>query len=187
MAEQLIDSLSAEFDPTKFQDEYRERVLDLIERKAAGEEIAVQPEAEEPAPAPDLMAALEASLAAVRSDDGDDGEASGRGAAQGEEGHRAKSTKRLVERQERLRVVGRSRSKAKARPKPADPALVSAHCAGTLRGAAVPPCLFTARIQVTLCTESLPPGPPASTTPRTSTTAAASRWWRSCGARPATP
>ena len=65
MAQQLIESLSAEFEPTKYHDEYRERVLDLIERKAAGEEIAVQPEAEEPAAAPDLMAALEASLAAV--------------------------------------------------------------------------------------------------------------------------
>src|SRR5205807_1225972 len=69
MAEQLIESLSAEFDPTKYRDEYRERVLDLIERKAAGEEIAVQPEAEEPAVAPDLMAALEASLAAVREEE----------------------------------------------------------------------------------------------------------------------
>jgi DNA end-binding protein Ku len=65
MAQQLIESLSAEFEPTKYHDEYRERVLDLIERKAAGEEIAIQPEAEEPAAAPDLMAALEASLAAV--------------------------------------------------------------------------------------------------------------------------
>jgi DNA end-binding protein Ku len=72
MAQQLIDSLSAEFDPEKFKDEYRERVLDLIERKAAGEEIAVQPEAEEAAPAPDLMAALEASLAEVRSGSSDD-------------------------------------------------------------------------------------------------------------------
>jgi DNA end-binding protein Ku len=68
MAEQLIASLSSEFEPTKFHDEYREQVLDLIERKAAGEEIAVQPQAEEPAAAPDLMAALEASLAAVQSD-----------------------------------------------------------------------------------------------------------------------
>jgi DNA end-binding protein Ku len=66
MAEQLIASLSAEFDPTRFKDEYRERVIDLIERKAAGEEIAVQPQAEEPAAAPDLMAALEASLAALK-------------------------------------------------------------------------------------------------------------------------
>ncbi len=68
MAEQLIASLSGEFEPSRFRDEYRDRVLDLIERKAAGEEIAVQPEAEEPTAAPDLMAALEASLAAVRSD-----------------------------------------------------------------------------------------------------------------------
>jgi DNA end-binding protein Ku len=69
MAQQLIDSLSAEFDPAKYHDEYRERVLDLIERKAAGEEIAVQPQAEEEAPAPDLMAALEASLAEMRGGD----------------------------------------------------------------------------------------------------------------------
>jgi DNA end-binding protein Ku len=72
MANQLIDSLSSDFDPSKYHDEYRERVLELIERKAQGEEIAVQPEAEEPAPAPDLMAALEASLAAVRSGDSDE-------------------------------------------------------------------------------------------------------------------
>jgi DNA end-binding protein Ku len=62
MAEQLIDSLTSDFDPGKYHDTYRERVLDLIERKAAGEEIAVAPEAPEPAPVPDLMAALEASL-----------------------------------------------------------------------------------------------------------------------------
>ena len=67
MAEQLIASLSAQFEPEKFHDEYREQVLELIERKAAGEEIAVQPQAEEPAAVPDLMAALEASLASVRS------------------------------------------------------------------------------------------------------------------------
>ncbi len=68
MAQQLIESLSADFDPSKYHDEYRERVLELIERKASGEEIAVQPQAEEPVAAPDLMAALEASLAAVRTD-----------------------------------------------------------------------------------------------------------------------
>jgi DNA end-binding protein Ku len=69
MAQQLIASLSGSFEPEKFRDEYRERVLELIERKASGEEIAVIAEAPEPAAAPDLMAALEASLAAVRSDD----------------------------------------------------------------------------------------------------------------------
>jgi DNA end-binding protein Ku len=75
MAQQLIESLSADFDPAKFKDEYRERVLQLIERKAAGEEIAVQPEAEDTTPAPDLMAALEASLAEVRGDSSDEVEA----------------------------------------------------------------------------------------------------------------
>jgi DNA end-binding protein Ku len=70
MAQQLIDSLSSEFDPSRYRDEYRDKVLELIERKASGEEIAVQPEAPQPARVPDLMAALEASLAAVK-DDGD--------------------------------------------------------------------------------------------------------------------
>jgi DNA end-binding protein Ku len=68
MAQQLIDSLTSEFDPTTYRDEYREKVLELIEMKASGQEIAVQPEAPEPARVPDLMAALEASLAAVKDD-----------------------------------------------------------------------------------------------------------------------
>jgi DNA end-binding protein Ku len=71
MAQQLIDSLSSAFEPERYHDEYREKVLDLIERKASGEEIAVQPEPAAPARVPDLMAALEASLAAVKDKDGD--------------------------------------------------------------------------------------------------------------------
>ncbi len=71
MAQQLIDSLSGAFEPERYKDSYREKVLHLIERKAAGEEIAVPAEAPAPAKVPDLMAALEASLAAVRSDDDD--------------------------------------------------------------------------------------------------------------------
>jgi DNA end-binding protein Ku len=71
MAEQLIESLASEFDPTRYHDEYREKVLELIEAKAQGEEIAVQPEAPKAERVPDLMAALEASLAAVRGGDGD--------------------------------------------------------------------------------------------------------------------
>jgi DNA end-binding protein Ku len=70
MAEQLIASLSVPFDPTSYRDEYRERVLDLIDRKAAGEEVAIQPAPAAPAPVPDLMAALEASVAAVRGNGG---------------------------------------------------------------------------------------------------------------------
>jgi DNA end-binding protein Ku len=73
MAQQLIDSLSSDFEPGKYRDEYREKVLELIERKASGEEIAVQPEAPEPKKVPDLMAALEASLAAVKGESAGDG------------------------------------------------------------------------------------------------------------------
>ena len=43
MAQQLIDSLSSDFDPSKYRDTYRDAVLDLIERKAQGEEITIQP------------------------------------------------------------------------------------------------------------------------------------------------
>jgi DNA end-binding protein Ku len=66
MARQLIEAQATPFEPSKYRDEYRERVLELIERKAAGEEIALQPMAEEPQEVPDLMAALEQSLAAAR-------------------------------------------------------------------------------------------------------------------------
>jgi DNA end-binding protein Ku len=67
MAEQLIDSLSTKFDPSDYRDEYREQLLALIEKKAEGKEI-VAPEAEAPkaTKAPDLMAALEESIAAVK-------------------------------------------------------------------------------------------------------------------------
>src|SRR5215208_4947770 len=81
MAQQLIDSLSSDFEPGKYRDEYREKVLELIERKASGEEIAVQPEAPEPTKVPDLMAALEASLAAVKGDGSGNGESKKKPAA----------------------------------------------------------------------------------------------------------
>ena len=65
MAGQLIDAMTNDFDPAGYHDEYREALLAIIEAKAAGEEIA------EPAAAPavgvtDLVAALEASVAAAR-------------------------------------------------------------------------------------------------------------------------
>ena len=63
MARQLIDSLSGDFQPEKYRDEYRERVLELIERKAEGEEVVLEAPPEQPKKVPDLMAALEASIA----------------------------------------------------------------------------------------------------------------------------
>jgi DNA end-binding protein Ku len=66
MAKQLIESLSTNFEPDRYEDEYRDKLLALIERKAKGEDIVAAPaEAPKPTKAPDLMAALEESLAAV--------------------------------------------------------------------------------------------------------------------------
>jgi DNA end-binding protein Ku len=71
IAKQLVDSLAGQFEPDGFRDTHREQVLALIERKAQGKAIAVQPAPEEvTAPAPDLMSALKASLDAVRAREG---------------------------------------------------------------------------------------------------------------------
>ena len=70
IARQLIESLSTEFEPENYRDEYRERVLELIEQKAEGKQIVTQPATEEPTKVVDLMAALEASLAQAKADKG---------------------------------------------------------------------------------------------------------------------
>jgi DNA end-binding protein Ku len=67
MAKQLIESLSGDFEADAYHDEYRERVLDLIERKAAGETITIEAPEPERNEVPDLMSALEASIAASKS------------------------------------------------------------------------------------------------------------------------
>jgi DNA end-binding protein Ku len=68
IARKLVESLVEPFDASKYRDTYREAVLDLIDRKASGEEIAVQPPVKHEAlEAPDLMSALQASLEQVRS------------------------------------------------------------------------------------------------------------------------
>jgi DNA end-binding protein Ku len=67
MAEALVESLSDEFTPDKYHDDYREQVLGLIEKKAAGEEFEVPEVAAEKPKIVDLMAALEASVEAAKS------------------------------------------------------------------------------------------------------------------------
>jgi len=66
MATQLVESLSGAFEPEKYHDEYREKVMAMIEAKAEGNEVVSLPASQEPAPVVDLMAALEASLAAAK-------------------------------------------------------------------------------------------------------------------------
>ena len=99
MAKTLIDSLSSEFEADKYRDEYREELLSLLERKAKGEEVvSTTTEAPTPTKAPDLMAALEESLAAVK----------------GEEDRSAEAKPKSKPRKKTATTKSRSRSKAKA-------------------------------------------------------------------------
>lgn len=79
IARRLVESLAEPFDISRYKDTYREAVLDLIDRKASGEEIVVEPRPDvEAMQAPDLMSALEASLEKAR-ERGDGGDAQGNG------------------------------------------------------------------------------------------------------------
>ena len=62
MAESLIESLTEPFEPEKFEDTHRNQVLELIDRKAAGEEVVAAPAPAAEDKVVDLMAALEASV-----------------------------------------------------------------------------------------------------------------------------
>ncbi|HWT86472.1 MAG TPA: Ku protein, partial [Myxococcales bacterium] len=90
MAEQLIESLAAEFDIGKYKDDYREQVLALLERKAAGEEIVAEAPAEEPrGKVVNLMEALQKSLAAAKGGKRPQAAASEEARDRGEVRHRA--------------------------------------------------------------------------------------------------
>jgi DNA end-binding protein Ku len=65
MAGSLVEALAADFEPDKYEDEYRQRVLEMIEAKAKGKQM-VRPAPEEPAEESDLLAALEASIKGVK-------------------------------------------------------------------------------------------------------------------------
>jgi DNA end-binding protein Ku len=65
MARTLIDNLTEDFDPTQYHDGYREALLEVIEKKVAGEEIEYI-EAPEPTKVVDLMEALKASVEAAK-------------------------------------------------------------------------------------------------------------------------
>ncbi len=99
MAEQLIESLSEEFDIKKYKDDYREQVLALVERKAAGEEIVAEGPTEEPrGKVVNLMEALQKSLAAAKRGELREG---------GEVRHQPEPERRAAARTARTRARGR--------------------------------------------------------------------------------
>jgi DNA end-binding protein Ku len=115
MAKTLIDSLTSDFEPDKYRDEYREELLALIERKAKGEKI-VAADTEEPQPtkAPDLMAALEESLAAVKGEDLGKGDGDGKASSSSSRSKSKSSSKSGSKSGSKSKSSSRSRSKAKA-------------------------------------------------------------------------
>jgi DNA end-binding protein Ku len=62
----LIDALSVDWDPSAYEDRYRKRLQDIVKRKQKGKTIEAPEQEEQPAPASDLMAALQASLAELK-------------------------------------------------------------------------------------------------------------------------
>ena len=97
MASQIIDSLSSEWDPSRYHDSYREEVLGLLKKKAQGKEIVVEEPEEEQGQVLDLMAALEASLTEAK-----------KGGAKKKSSRPRKATKKTSK-----RTSSRSRARAK--------------------------------------------------------------------------
>jgi len=71
IADQLIDSLTRDFDATKYRNETRRALIEFLEAKADGQAPVIPEDIGEPAPVVDLMAALKASLAAGGGTDGE--------------------------------------------------------------------------------------------------------------------
>lgn len=105
MARSLIGELAADFDPGQYEDSYRDALCEIIESKREGEAIEPPPEPEEEERAPDLMSALEASLAEIKGN--------GAGRSDGDSGNGGRdlgklSKGELYEMAKRADVAGRS-------------------------------------------------------------------------------
>lgn len=66
MAEQLIESLTTDFEAGKYHDQYYQQIMDMLEKKAEGQTVINQPDVKEGGKVIDLMAALEASISAIK-------------------------------------------------------------------------------------------------------------------------
>jgi DNA end-binding protein Ku len=110
MASQIIDSLSADWDPSRYHDTYREEVLKLLKQKAAGKEIVVDEPEEKQGEVLDLMAALEASLAEAKKGGGPRSKAGG-----AKKSSRATQSTKQTSKRTSSSSRSRSRSRAKAK------------------------------------------------------------------------
>jgi DNA end-binding protein Ku len=108
MAGQLIESFTGEFDPSRYEDTYRDALCEIIRAKRKGEEVHVPEREEAEEPAPDLLSALRASVEAARGSRGG-GRRRARRNGGSRDGDLAKLTKEeLYERAKELDVKGRA-------------------------------------------------------------------------------
>jgi DNA end-binding protein Ku len=116
MAEQLIASMESEYDPDQYRDEYREALMAVIEAKVAGQKPEPAKKAE-PTRIGDLMAALEASVAAARESrrSGGEKEAEEKPASGKAKGKKA-ATKKAAPRKAAARGRGKSDEEAEEAP-----------------------------------------------------------------------
>lgn len=112
----LIRQLTTTWEPERYHDTYRERVLELIERKASGESVETKPRTEPTGNVVDLMSALEQSIERAQSGRSDgDGKQRGRGSKRRRSGRKQReeltnlTKKQLYERAGDLGVSGRSK------------------------------------------------------------------------------
>ncbi|MEA2479797.1 MAG: end-binding protein Ku [Thermoleophilaceae bacterium] len=98
-AVELIEAMATDWDPTAYEDRHRERMRKVIEAKGEGAAIEAPEEEEAPSQVPDLMAALEATLAKAKA-------GSGGGGAPREQGQ---TKEELLERAKELDISGRSK------------------------------------------------------------------------------
>jgi DNA end-binding protein Ku len=100
----IIEELSVDWDPERYEDCYRERLRQVIDRKRKGQTIEVPDTEPEPKPVPDLMEALERTLASVKA--GEDPRAE---PSDGDGELEALSKDELLERAKKAKVSGRTK------------------------------------------------------------------------------
>jgi len=112
----LVEALATDWDPEAYEDRYRERLLEVIERKRKGRKITVPESSSDgrEGPPPDIMEALKASLERARSGEGfdlsdeDDGDGSDGSDGSDDGGLEDLSRDELYERAQKEKLAGRS-------------------------------------------------------------------------------
>ena len=100
-AVELIEAMTTDWDPSQYEDRHRKRMLEVIKQKGEGVEIEPVDDGEAPSEVPDLMAALEATLAKAKGTDKPKPGSS--------DGLKRQTKEELLDRAKKLEIEGRSK------------------------------------------------------------------------------